>query len=143
MIEDLKSFYSTYFTAGDRGVAKRTLESFSTEMRRRDALGIALTSGGTIIMLFILAFFIFCPSTDGKEHYRDWLTSFCVTRFTLMLIYLLFASAICIKLFQIHEINYLYIFEIDPHQKMTSDQLFRVSSILFFVWTACCALTVA
>jgi hypothetical protein len=62
-------------------------------------------------------------------------------RLTFIFIYTIFAAGFCIQVFTVYGINYLYIFELDPNAKMTHDQLYRVGTILFSLWSACFAIS--
>ena len=52
----------------------------------------------------------------------------------MILNFIIFGSAFCIKVFLEYRINYLYIFQIDPNHKMTPWQLYKISGILYFIF---------
>ena len=56
-------------------------------------------------------------------------------RFTFLLIYIIFASGICIYVLRRHEINYIHIFDMDYKKKVSEYHLWTTAIILFFIWT--------
>lgn len=62
-------------------------------------------------------------------------------RFCFFFIYILFAVGFCIQVFVHYGVNYLYIFELDPQQKMTHHQLYKVGFVLLFIWSTCFSLS--
>lgn len=97
----------------------------------------------TIVWLIVGTFLLCIDSSDGGHDYPELVTSINILRLTFVLIYILFCTACAIKVFLLYGVNYLYIFELDPNYKMTSDQLFKVSSVLMFFWSICFAMTLA
>lgn len=120
MIQDLKLFYADSFTGGDENKAKNILELAYTEIRRADALKISFWTGGTIVMTMFSLFFLFIPSSDSEDHFRDLFISLAVLRVGFMLIFMIAGSGVAIQIFNYHSINWLYLFEVDPHAKMTN-----------------------
>ena len=98
-----------------------------------------LFGGASIVMTLFGIFFIFVSSIVGRRHMNwqeigDVMPAY---RFMLFCIYLVFATGFASSIYTKYEINYLYIFQIDPHYKMTSWQLYKVSSILYFIFISC------
>ena len=58
-----------------------------------------------------------------------------------MLIYFVFASAIDVHIFQTYRINYLFVLDIDPNNKLSHFYLYKVSITLFFLFTITLAFT--
>lgn len=56
-------------------------------------------------------------------------------RFLLMLIFVLVATGYVVKYLRVYQINYIYIFDLDPQYKITHAQLFKVAMGLFAVWS--------
>jgi hypothetical protein len=56
-------------------------------------------------------------------------------RLTFLLIYIIFASGLCIYVFRRHEINYIHIFDMDYKKKVSEYHLWTAAMILFFLWT--------
>lgn len=112
-------------------------------MRRKDAISIAFWMGAALIMVMFGTLFLCINSSDGDNDYIELITSVNILRLTLVFIYILFCTGCAIKVFLRYGINYLYIFELDPNSKMTSDQLFKVSAVLFFFWSLCFTMTMA
>lgn len=110
-------------------------------MRRKDALRINYFLGASTIMFLFGIFFLIIPRSNGDTKiHRHIKNSHYALSFTLFFVYIPFACAFCIKVYNYYEINYLYIFEFDPQHKMTSDQFLNVGSMMLLVWTTCFAL---
>ena len=86
-------------------------------------------------MLMFGLIFMLLPPTDAKKdkEYDAISNSISILRMTLIFTFIIFGAAMDIHVFQIMGINYLYIFELDPHVKVTHWSLYRVALILFFV----------
>lgn len=112
-------------------------------MRRKDAISIAFWMGASLIMLLFGVFYLAVKSSDPDDDNKnkEFVTSVNTLRLTFVVIYILFCTAMAIKVFLNTGINYLYIFELDPNSKMTSDQLFKVSAVLLFFWSLCFTMT--
>ena len=59
-----------------------------------------------------------------------------IFRLTFFICYILFATGLCIHVFRRFEVNYLHIFELDYNFKIQQNQLWRLTSILLFIWVA-------
>lgn len=78
------------------------------------------------------------PKSDGGRMAHHYVyNSMACLRLPFFFIYIVFACAFCITVYTHYGINYLYIFEFDPNYKMTPDQLLKVGTLLFFIWSAC------
>lgn len=74
------------------------------------------------------------PPASETSEWSEWLeifASFPSFRFIFMIILLLALTAFDIRILRGFKINYLFIFELDPHYKLTHIQIYRVSSIVF------------
>lgn len=102
----------------------------------------AFFGGCSLIMTIIALFFLFTPPSDDNTVENDYIRhSTSVIRLAFFFIYVIFACGYCTKIFVQYDINYLYIFELDPQSKMTHHQLYKVGFILLFVWSACFSLS--
>lgn len=89
-------------------------------------------------MTMVACFFLFTPNSDlnkAEDRYIQHSTS--LIRLTFVLIYIIMATAFVIDVLVKHEINYMYIFELDPLAKMNHHQLLKVGMVLSFVWSIC------
>lgn len=132
-------FFAEHFASnGTRQEAKKILEQHSTEMRRNDALFIAFFSGCSLILTMLGVFFgALTPLQPGQDFELKYLYhSSALFRFFGLLVYIVFATGFCINVFVSYGINYLYIFECDPNSKMTHHQLYKVGTLLLFLWSA-------
>jgi hypothetical protein len=98
-----------------------------------DIISISLFGGASCILLVVAAFFIFIPSTTGDPDYIEIVRSMPVIRVAFILTYIVFASGLVMQTLQSYGINYFYIFELDPHHKITQYQLYKISMIMFFI----------
>jgi len=57
-----------------------------------------------------------------------------IYRGLFMLILCFLAAGICIKYFKKHKINYVYIFEVVPSNRLNHYQMFKIFLSLLFVW---------
>ncbi len=84
------------------------------------------------MIVFTTSLLAFVPMKDGEIFLRpnaliDLYSTFYTFRFLLMILFTIFATSVVISILKSYKINYLFIFELDPHYKMTPIQLFRVS----------------
>ena len=113
-------------------------------MRRRDNSQVSFFCGASIILFIFAVFFLLLPPEHEENRDRDYdsmTNTVRIIRMTLILNFIIFGSAFCIKVFLDYRINYLYIFELDPHRKVTHHQLFRVGLILLTIQMFCFAAT--
>lgn len=97
-------------------------------MRKKDAVLLALFTGALSVILIVIIFAMFIPPI-ARDKILDWdelFASLPAFRFIFMLILTLFFTAVDIKILREFKVNYLFIFELDPHYKITHIQLFRV-----------------
>jgi hypothetical protein len=141
-IDDMFTFFAMHFTGNNKLKSKRMLESVGAEMRRKDAILISFFGGASSIMVLLALFFMFTDSSDGQDDYEVIVSGLAPIRFTFILIYILFACGFAIQVFQAYGVNYLYIFELDPHEKIMSEQFYRLGVILLFMWSSCFALSI-
>ena len=87
-------------------------------------------------MAFFGIFFMAIPpehEAKREGEYDAMANLMSILRMTLILTFILFGCAFCIQVFLAYRINYLYIFELDPHRKVNHHQLYRVALILLFI----------
>ena len=93
---------------------------------------------GTLLVTFlILLGSVIIPADDPKNKILDWeevVLTLPVYRFFFMLNFVLFFVALDVYILRKFRVNYLFIFELDPHYKVTHIQLFRVSMMLFTIF---------
>lgn len=85
----------------------------------------------TMCLIFTALFELFSPLQDTADHiqFKNTMPFFRVGAF---FIYTIFASGVCIQVFQSFGVNYLYIFDIDPHKKLNHYQLYKIALIMLF-----------
>ena len=88
-------------------------------MRRKDEVQITMFGGISLAMVMLSLCFVIMPASGGQADLSLLLSSVMIGRVTLILVYLMFACAIVVQVFNSYSINYLYIFEFDPKHKMT------------------------
>lgn len=117
-IDDMFTFFAEHFTANNKAKSKQLLENHGGEMRRKDAMLISFFSGASIIMIMFGCFFLFTSSSDDDKDYSLILSSLSILRLTFVLVYIMGACGFAIHVFKSYGVNYLYIFELDPQQKI-------------------------
>ena len=90
-------------------------------------------------MVMFCIYFTITPCASGKPDYTSIEHTMAVIRLGFIVNYIIFSSGLAVQILQSKGINYLYIFECDPHYKMTHYQLYKVSIILFFILSSCFA----
>ena len=141
---DLILFYSRAFTNDDTNEARRMLKSQKTHMRVKDVKRISFYTGliisTSISLLYVLTFM-------EQKSEQDWLTKLgsgiVFYYFTLILIYILFATGLCIQVFLSYQINYPFIFEIDVSYRLIHHQFYRLGMGFFSLWLACLTMQIA
>ena len=110
------------------------MDNTGNSIRPKDLITILFFSGASWMLLVISILFIYLEATSGTEtDFEELVDSMAVLRFSFILAYIVFASGFIVQIMQNYGINYLYIFELDPHYKMTQSQLFKVAVILLFM----------
>ena len=71
------------------------------------------------MLVMVSAMFLWIPSYSGDTDYNEFIDALDVERVSFIVTYIVFASGLAIQILQSYGINYLYIFELDPHHKMT------------------------
>lgn len=112
-------------------------------MRRSDAIRFwSLVSATVVMSMFALLFTIFRQEPDDEIiAYNFFKPIDLMFRISTILSYILFATGFAIQVFNSYGINYLFIFECDPNQKMTSHQMYRVAITLLFIQMSCLTFT--
>jgi hypothetical protein len=90
----------------------------------------AFFAGGIFMIAFVSIFVLCIPYSKTDDWPMNFHASLPTFRFILMLICVIFGVAVDVKIFKLFKVNYLFIFELDPHYKLTHIQLFRVSLLL-------------
>ena len=104
-------------------------------MRRKDAILLSFFGGATVVMIAFSIIFIIAPGRMEDDDLEYLEASQSVLRLSLFIIYCIFGAGLCVQVFTAYGVNYLYIFEVDPHEKLTHHTLYRVSLILAFAWS--------
>jgi len=109
-------------------------------MRRVDYQKIMLFGGMSIMTTFfgiILTVVSTVEDEDPEAHDPSNVNviynSLHIFRMTICFTMIVFACALCIQIFLAYGINYLYIFELDPHNKVTHHQLYKIAIQLYFL----------
>lgn len=87
---------------------------------------ISFFAGAIAMLILITIFMMIVPTWPENDWSLDIEASFPAFRFTFMLVFVLASVATDVTIFRRFKINYMFIFELDPHYKITHIQLFRV-----------------
>lgn len=128
-INDIGDFFVEAFHYPSRERALAHLDRRHNGMRTKEAVVLMYFAGLLTIIIFLIVVIMILPLQSGSRFNKleEFLASLYTFRFLLTPIFLVLASALCIKVFVTHKINYIFIMELDPHKKITHIQLFRVS----------------
>lgn len=75
--------------------------------------------GCALIMTAIALFFLTTPPSNMNDAENRYIRhSTAIIRLVFMLVYAVFAAGFCVKVFVEYDINYIYIFDLDPQRKM-------------------------
>jgi hypothetical protein len=93
-------------------------------MRKKDAVLISFFCGLLTMIVFTTAIVMFLPMSNNEffprhDSLHDLFATFYTFRFLLMLLFTLFSTSIVIGILKRYKVNYLFIFELDPHYKIT------------------------
>lgn len=58
-------------------------------------------------------------------------------RFLLMILFTVASAGVAIKVLRRYKVNYIFIFQLDPHYKVTYLQLIRIALVMLTVWSFC------
>jgi len=98
-------------TKGSESAARRLLENYNFEIRRSDANLIAFFGGISFVFFLLGVYFMLIPSYEEKDlDARSELITVLIFRFTFIIIYIILATGFGIHVFNLYNINYLYIF---------------------------------
>jgi hypothetical protein len=120
---DISVFYAEKFKDGDMNKALKELGERMTPISTKDLALIFFFTG--MIFAFLLTF-ILLLTIHIKDIDPSIITLFPGFSFSFMFILCFFGVAINIQVFRKHRINYIYIFEIDPHLRISQEKIYRV-----------------
>jgi hypothetical protein len=120
---DISVFYAEKFTDKDLNKALTDLGDRMTPISTKDLALIFFFSG--MIFAFLLTF-ILLLTIHVKDFDPSIISLFPGFSFSFMFILCFFGVAINIQVFRKHRINYIYIFEIDPHLRLSQEKIYRV-----------------
>jgi hypothetical protein len=110
----------------------------------KDACQLGMYLAISISMIILGLFFINTPnSSDAKENYKIIFSSVPSLRMSFVFIYIIFGCGLCIQVFTKNDINYMYVFDLDPNYRMSHMTLYKVAAFFFAIWTTCFAMTIA
>ena len=94
----------------------------NVEIRRKDAILLAFFSGTLFITTLVTLGAIIIPADDPTRSIIDWeeiILTLPLFRFVLMIFLALLLISVDIMILRRFRVNYLFIFELDPHYKVT------------------------
>ena len=99
---------------------------------------INLFGGAIIILLSFLVFFVLCPTYgDTAPEWKHLYAATDTYYFTAVICFVLFGTGVAIQTFRKFKINYVFIFELDNHNKVIHHQIYRFALMFTFVWVLC------
>jgi hypothetical protein len=106
-------------------------------MRKKDSNLLSFFAGTLLITTFITIIALILPTADSKNYALDWdeiMFTMPLFRFVFMIILALFLISLDVYLLRKYRVNYMFIFGLDPHYKVTHIQLVRVAMMLLTIW---------
>ena len=122
----------------------RELNAVHNEMRKKDAVVLSFFGGMDLILfIFLIYFSVVDPKHSGDDHWNEIYSSIETFQFTLIIVFIMFATGFAIYIFRSFGVNYQFIFELDHNYKLIHHQIYGLGMILFSVWLACVTFQVA
>ena len=138
LTSDIKSFYASAFCKGDQAMAVRELNAVHNQIRKKDAVVLSFFGGANLVMfIFLLYFATVNPKDDDSDHWNEIYSSIETFQFTLIIVFILFATGFAIFFFRSFGVNYQFIFELDHNYKLIHHQIFGLGMILGCIWLGC------
>lgn len=140
VIQEIIEAFAKNFTDNNVKKAGAFLSDVNVEMRRKDAIWLAFFAGTLLVSFLLSLFFVLLPPEESTDKFLEWEEIFLTLpalRFCLMLIIALFFIATDVMILRKFKVNYLFIFELDPHFQVTHVQLYRVAMMLLTVFMIC------
>ena len=124
IIQKMIECYAENFCDGNRDKARTLLLEVDIEMRRKDSIMLAFFSGTLLITTMVTIFTLAMPSdrinTSKVElGWHEIMFTMPVFRFAIMLIFALCLIAFDVYILRKYRVNYMFIFGLDPHYKIT------------------------
>lgn len=93
---------------------------------------------GLISAVFLfLSFILSLPGRDGKYHFELVYRVMPIYRCTLIVTVTFLSVATCIYMFRRYKVNWIFIFDFKPQNKLNEYQFFKIFIVLFAIWMAC------
>lgn len=122
IIKKMLKFFSLHFAEGNEKKGLELLEPHSHEIRKKDAALLSFFSGSLTVILLVTIFVMLINPSKYEDYLVNWnkiFASFPTFRFFLMIALTLLFTGIDVKILRAFKVNYLFIFELDPHYKIT------------------------
>jgi hypothetical protein len=138
LCDSIITFYGDIFTNSNRLKAKQKLNAQNNKIRTKDAGIMFFLAGAIAVALLFWVFFLVYPEQSHRVNPWDLLLSGEDTYiFTWVIVFILLSCSVCIQVFRAYNVNYSFIFEIDPKHKIIHHQMYRVTMLFFFIWLMC------
>lgn len=93
---------------------------------------------GIISALFMfLSFILTLPGRDGNYHFELIYRVMPIYRCTLIIAVAFLSIAVCIYMFRTYRVNYIFIFDFKPQNKLNEYQFFKMFIALITLWMFC------
>ncbi len=122
MLQRIIQVYAANFTRDNIPAAKAQLMQASNEMRKKDAVLLGFFAGTLLVSCIVTLFTIFMPHENPGDNLIDWeeiVLESPIFRFTFSLILVILFVSIDVMILRRFRVNYMFIFELDPHYKIT------------------------
>ena len=109
------------------------------EMRRKDSNLLYFFAGTLLSISMFTLFAVIMPTTDPNANgvlldLEELIFAMPVFRFVLVIIFVLGLISLDVYILRKYRVNYMFIFGLDPHYKVTHVQLIRTAMMLLSLW---------
>lgn len=82
--------------------------------------------GAVAMLSFCSILLLAFPSSDDDHHADKFYTVLPIFRITFYWVFILLGTSLCLRLYRQFKVNYMFMFEMDPHFNVPSNVIFRV-----------------
>mmetsp|Transcript_29983 Transcript_29983/g.29215 ORF Transcript_29983/g.29215 Transcript_29983/m.29215 type:complete len:89 (-) Transcript_29983:1009-1275(-) len=87
-------------------------------MVNKEASSISFLIGIDLVLIIIIVIISSLPGRDNLYHAGEIFALLPIYRCLLLMIMVVLSAGVCIEVFRYYKVNYIFIFEIDPQNKL-------------------------
>eukprot|EP00347_Sterkiella_histriomuscorum_P008900 403343313 len=132
--KEIVNFFANKFTGKDIKEAKNELFYRQNQIRSKDLIPISFNTGVFVTGFVFLMFFMSIHDQQDKEELYLIRRVLPIYRSTFVLILGFLAAGVCVSIFRRYKVNYVYIFAIDPENRLNQYQFLKAFLSLALLW---------